>query len=102
MSPIDSKQNAAIQILSLAMNDQKLAAVFGAILRMYRRERLLTQVQLGKRVGVVHSFIASLETGKKLPSLNMLLQLAAALEIKPSDLVDSIPALINSHSDAES
>jgi transcriptional regulator with XRE-family HTH domain len=69
---------------------QKTPDAFGVVLRAYRQERELTQEQLSERVGVVHSFICSMESGKKQPSLNMVLRLAAALGVRPGELVDAM------------
>lgn len=68
---------------------QKHSDAFGAVLRAYRQQRSLTQEQLSERVGVVHSFICSLESGKKQPSLKMILKLGAALGVRPGELVDA-------------
>lgn len=56
---------------------------------MYRQEKGLTQEQLSERVDVVRSFICALENGKKQPSLDMIFRLAAALGVKPGELVDA-------------
>ena len=71
---------------------QKVSSAFGVVLRAYRLERGFTQEQLSERVGVVHSFISSLESGKKQPSLTMAFNLAAALGIKPGEFVDAVDA----------
>ena len=68
---------------------QNHSDAFGVVLRKYRLERELTLEQLSERVGVVHSFIHSLEVGKKQPSLKMLLKLATALGVRPGELVDA-------------
>jgi len=47
---------------------------------------------LSERVDVVHSFICSLESDKKQPSLTMVFRLAAALCIKPGELMDAVAA----------
>ena len=47
--------------------DKNHSDAFGVVLRKYRLQRELTLEQLGERVGVAHSFIHRLETGKKLP-----------------------------------
>ncbi len=69
---------------------QKNSTAFGVVLRAYRLEKGLTQEQLSERVDVVHSFICSLESGKKQPSLQMVLKLATALGIRPGELVDAM------------
>ncbi|GFH63437.1 MAG: helix-turn-helix protein [Candidatus Desulfovibrio kirbyi] len=65
---------------------------FGTVLRIYRQERNLMQEQLSERVDVVRSFICTLESGKKQPSLDMVFRLAAALGVKPGELVDAVAA----------
>lgn len=70
--------------------EQNHSDAFGAVLRAHRLERELTLEQLSERVGVVHSFIHSLESGKKQPSLQMVLKLAAALGIRPGELVNAM------------
>lgn len=69
---------------------QKISNAFGVVLRAYRQDRGLTQEQLSERVGVVHSFIHSMESGKKQPSLQMVFKLAAALDVRPGELVDAM------------
>ena len=69
---------------------QKYSDAFGIVLRACRQNRGLTLEQLSERVGVVHSFIHSLESGKKQPSLQMVLKLAAALGVRPGDLVNAM------------
>ena len=68
---------------------QNHSDAFGVVLRAYRHDRGLTLEQLSERVGVVHSFIHSLESGKKQPSLQMILKLAVALGVRPGELVNA-------------
>lgn len=70
--------------------EQKISDAFGIVLRAHRQEKGLTQEQLSERVDVVHSFIHSLESGKKQPSLEMVLKLAAALGIRAADLIGAM------------
>ena len=60
----------------MAVN-RKNSDAFGIVLRAYRQEKGLTQEQLSERVDVVRSFICTLESGKKQPSLEMVLRLEA-------------------------
>ena len=69
---------------------QKYSDAFGVVLRAYRMEKGFTQEQLGERVGVVHSFIHSLESGKKRPSLDMIMELGEALGVRPGDLINEM------------
>jgi len=69
---------------------QKIAGEFGITLRTYRLEKGLSQEQLGEKLDIVRSYICSLESGKRQPSLHMVFRLAAALGIKPGELVDAV------------
>ena len=68
----------------------KIAGEFGIALRTYRLEKALSQEQLGEKLGMVRSYICSLESGKRQPSLTMVFRLAAALGIKPGEFVDAV------------
>ena len=68
----------------------KISGEFGAVLRAYRLESGLSQEQLGEKLDIVRSYICSLESGKRQPSLTMIFRLAAALGIKPGELVDAV------------
>lgn len=69
---------------------QKDTDAFGVILRKYRHEKGLTQEQLSERVDVVRSYICTLEKGDRQPSFDMVLRLAAALGVRPGELVDAV------------
>ena len=75
----------------------KQADAFGVTLRAYRQEKGLTQEQLSERVNVVRSFICTLESGKKQPSLSFMLRLAAALGVRPGELVDAMVSRMEQH-----
>lgn len=72
------------------MTEKRKQNDFGIVLRIYRQKKGLTQEQLGERVDVVRSFICSLENGNRQPSFDMVLRLAAALGIRPGELVDAV------------
>lgn len=54
---------------------------FGKNLRMYRRERDLTQAQLAEMVGVAHNTIAGYEKGDREPSYQTLEAIADVLNV---------------------
>ena len=60
---------------------------FGQRLRELRLKRELTQDALARLVATSKPFISDMERGVKVPSLTMLLRLAAALECTVCDLV---------------
>jgi transcriptional regulator with XRE-family HTH domain len=50
-------------------------------LRRLRRDKEMTQAQLGQRVGLATSFISEIESGKKQPSLDSAQDLAAVFGV---------------------
>lgn len=65
--------------------------VLGRRLRHHRREAGLTLDQLGQRVSKPGPYLSLLENGKREPRLQLVMALAAALEINVSDLLDPTP-----------
>lgn len=60
---------------------------FYLILRCYRNEKKITQVQLSELLDVSPSYVAMLETGQRSPSFAMLFRVAKALGVKASEIV---------------
>jgi len=63
------------------------AEKFGDIVRTLREERGLTQDQLAEHAGVSATYIGFIERGDNVPTLTIILQIASALKIRPSDLI---------------
>lgn len=63
---------------------------FGSVLRQFRTARNMTQDELAARLDIASPYISRLESGHKLPSLDMVCKLAHALEVKPSELIHSM------------
>ena len=80
----------AIRYIVQMAEKQKISGEFGTVLRSYRLEKGMTQEHLGLLVEAVRSHICMLESGKKQPSLTMIFRLAAALGIKPGELMDAV------------
>ena len=64
------------------------AAAFGKVLRRLRRQRGLTQEQLGLESDLRRTYVSLLELGRQQPSLTTILKLATALGEPPGVLVD--------------
>lgn len=64
------------------------AAAFGKVLRRLRRQRGLTQEQLGLEADLRRTYVSVLELGRQQPSLTTILKLATALGERPGTLVD--------------
>lgn len=60
---------------------------FGRNLRAYRMQRQLSQEDLGEIAGLHRTYISGLERGIRNPSIRIVAQIAAALEIEPGDLL---------------
>ena len=63
-----------------------LKEVFAENLRQLRRKRGWTQEELADRSGLSSRFIGSVERAQASPTITVLGQLAAALEIDPAEL----------------
>ena len=60
------------------------------VIRHYRNQAGLSQQQLADSVGVSKGFISALEGGRSVPSLDMLVQLAEALNVPAGMLVNAL------------
>lgn len=68
--------------------DGALAIVAGKNpIKVWRKERGLTQVELAKRAKLSQSHLAEIERGRKEPSVSARRALAAALDVEPDDLI---------------
>jgi transcriptional regulator with XRE-family HTH domain len=72
-----------------------LLRVFGESLKKYRKKRNISQEEFAFRAGLDRTYISGLECGKRNPTLKILVKLANALNMKPSEL------LMNLHSVAK-
>jgi transcriptional regulator with XRE-family HTH domain len=75
---------------SKGSENKSVDELFGQVLREIRRERGLSQEDLAFESGYHRTYISLLERGKKSPSLKTIFQLAKALNIEPSEIIDRI------------
>lgn len=68
---------------------KKLAGVSIAI-RAFRQQAGLSQDELADRMNVSTPYISMLESGKRYPSIEMLIRIALALEVRPGAMLDRI------------
>jgi len=71
------------------MTRKKLLWV-GAVLREFRQQAGLSQDELADRMDVSTPYISMLESGKRYPSIEMLIRVANALEVQPGAILDRI------------
>ncbi len=67
-----------------------LERLFGQLLQKIRKKRGLSQEELGFESGYHRTYISLLERGLKNPSLKTIFQLARALKIRPSEIIQRI------------
>lgn len=73
------------------MGKKDMAVHFGETLRKIRQAERLSQEELGARLGYgTANYISCLELGKRQPTVELLFNLAAALSIKPSSLIQDM------------
>ena len=66
---------------------------FGKRLRKLRRERDLSQEELGFRADLDRNYIGGVERGERNPTLVNICRLAGALRIEPSTLMEGVRAI---------
>lgn len=59
----------------------------GQKIRRLREEKGLTQAALAKGAGLAQSFVSSIESGQKSPTVRSLQKLASALDVSPDELL---------------
>jgi transcriptional regulator with XRE-family HTH domain len=67
--------------------DQRVQARFGAWVREVRQRRGLTQAAVAERAAVNVSYLSQIESGKHNPTLGLVVRLARAIGVRPSQLV---------------
>ena len=70
---------------------------FKDVLRKYRLASGMTQHQLAGLAQISVSFLGAMETGVKWPNVDMLINLAEALNKRPSELLDVLMAEAHKH-----
>lgn len=62
--------------------------MFGKRLRNYRKRRKLSQQVLGQMINKPQTTISDWETGKLLPDIGEAVKIAAALDVRVTDLLE--------------
>lgn len=63
---------------------------FGRKLRAYRLERNLSQEELAEASGLHRTYISGLESGTRNPTIKIVVQVAKALGITASELLEGV------------
>jgi transcriptional regulator with XRE-family HTH domain len=67
--------------------EARQSVAFGIGVRELRKRRKLTQSEVASRVGITATYLSQIETGQRNPTLAVVVGLARALGLKPSQLV---------------
>jgi transcriptional regulator with XRE-family HTH domain len=68
----------------------ELKQVAGQVLREMRKEKGLSQEELGFECGFHRTYISLIERGENNPSIKAIFQIATSLGVKPSDIISKI------------
>ena len=63
---------------------------FGLVLRDLRKERGLSQEALALDAGIQRNYVSLIERGINQPTITIIFKLAAALKIKPSQMIELV------------
>jgi transcriptional regulator with XRE-family HTH domain len=66
---------------------------FGKVLRALRTERGLSQEALALEAGVQRNYVSLIERGVNQPTITIIFKLAAALAMKPSQVIEHVEAV---------
>ncbi len=69
------------------MGEKSTAELFGENLRKIRTDKGVSQEKLAHLSGYHPTYISHLETGKKQPTLNTIIQIAKSLDVKLTELL---------------
>ena len=82
-------------------HDAELAHAFGAAVRALRMERGIAQESLAHQAGIERSHMGKIERGEHVPTLPLILKIAAALGISASELMAATEKNLNSGSEPQ-
>ncbi|MBI5410281.1 MAG: helix-turn-helix domain-containing protein [Nitrospirae bacterium] len=68
--------------------DDTFIQQLGKRIRLFRKQKKITQEMLGGRAGICPKYIGQIERAEKNPSLTVVCRIAQALELKLTDLID--------------
>lgn len=78
-----------------------LRRFLGKHLRLFRKEKGMTMVDLGRIAHCSQSFLSKVESGIPVPSLPMLIRIAVALDVKPSSFFDDTSQTLGGQTDGQ-
>jgi transcriptional regulator with XRE-family HTH domain len=74
------------------MSGMALQAIFGEVIRSYRKERGISQEKLALDSDLQRTFISRMERGLTQPTLVTIFELAKALGVEPRQIITDVQA----------
>lgn len=74
--------------------DSTLHRIFCQNVRRQRETLGLTQTQVAERLGIRQPSYAEIEAGRRMPGLDVVERVAAALEVTPTELISTIREIV--------
>lgn len=81
-----------------------MLTALSAVLKMAREERGISQMEVAKRSGLHRTYVCEVERGTRNPSLQSVIQIATALEVTVSELIQRAETIMqggNAHRNGE-
>ena len=86
---------------ALVNKTEGLAKFFGRVVAEERTRQGLSQEKLAELIGSTNFYICVLETGKRLPSLNTVVQIARSLKITTAELMRRVEERLDEQEPSE-
>ncbi len=78
-----------------------LEGAFGAVLRQLRESKGLSQEELADQCRIHRTYVSQLERGLKSPTLRLIWQICASLEVSPLSMISNVQERIENNKSAE-
>ncbi|MGH7951234.1 MAG: helix-turn-helix domain-containing protein [Limisphaerales bacterium] len=69
---------------------QKHHKILGEVIRLHRKKSGMSQEKFAEKANLHHNYIGEIERGEKAPTIDTLLKISKALNIRVRDLVDEL------------
>jgi transcriptional regulator with XRE-family HTH domain len=78
-----------------------LEGAFGSVLRQLRESKGLSQEELADQCGIHRTYVSQLERGLKSPTLRLVWQVCASLDVSPLSLITNVQKHMESNRNAD-
>ncbi len=78
-----------------------LEGAFGSVLRQLRESKGLSQEELADQCGIHRTYVSQLERGLKSPTLRLIWQICASLDVNPLSLITNVQKRMEGNRNAD-